>query len=190
MLPPQIVFGYHGCDETVARVALEGGRLRPSANAYDWLGHGIYFWEGSPARALRWARDMRGRGPSPIRRPAVIGAILDLGHCLSLTDPDSAELVTFAYRDHQEACREEGITPPRNAGHDLKARFLDCAVMNHLHQLREEQGLPPFDTVRGFFTEGEALYPDSGLRSLDHVQVCVRHPRCIIGFFRPTAVAF
>ena len=57
--------------------------------------------------------------------------------------------------------------------------------MNFLHQLREEQQRQPFDTVRGFFNEGQPVYPTAGLRSLDHVQICVRNPARIIGFFRP-----
>jgi hypothetical protein len=30
---------------------------QPSTNEWDWLGHGIYFWEHSPERALRWAQE-------------------------------------------------------------------------------------------------------------------------------------
>ncbi|WP_246600218.1 hypothetical protein [Candidimonas humi] len=26
--------------------------MKPSEQKYDWLGHGIYFWEGNPGRAL------------------------------------------------------------------------------------------------------------------------------------------
>jgi hypothetical protein len=45
-------------------------------NEYDWLGNGIYFWEHSPERARRWA------GADGI----VIGAVIQLGNCLDLTD--------------------------------------------------------------------------------------------------------
>ena len=38
-----------------------------------------------------------------------------------------------------------GIATPRNKGAESKARFLDCAVMNHLHSLREDSGEPPYD---------------------------------------------
>jgi hypothetical protein len=68
---------------------------------------------------------------------------------------------------------------------ESKARFLDCAVINHIHQLREAAGEPPFDSVRGFFNEGAPVYPTAGLRTLDHVQVCIRNTSCITGFFRP-----
>ena len=70
-------------------------------------------------------------------------------------------------------------------GTDFKARYLDWAVFEHLHASREIDGLPPFDTVRGFFVEGSELYPGAGLRDPDHVQICVRNPKCLKGFFLP-----
>jgi hypothetical protein len=188
MLPPQIIFGYHGCDQSIARMILDGGQLRPSLNPWDWLGHGIYFWERSEARALQWAREMAATPASSIRKPAVIGAIISLGHCLDLADPDSARVVTEAHAHYQDRCQATGVAPARNKGPESKARFLDCAVINHLHHLNESLGLPAFDTVRGFFNEGQPVYPTAGLRSLDHVQVCVRNPKCILGFFRPSAM--
>ena len=57
----RIVVGYHGCEEEFARdLLLESVKIpewKPSRNSWDWLGHGIYFWEYTPARALRWARE-------------------------------------------------------------------------------------------------------------------------------------
>jgi hypothetical protein len=182
---PQIIFGYHGCDESTLRLVLDGGHLKPSVNAYDWLGHGIYFWERSHQRALKWAQEMAQSPNSTIHTPSVIGVVINLGLCLDLGDPESADLVSFAYQDYLARCREEETLPPRNTGTESKARFLDCAVVNHLHLLREDAGEPPFDTVRGFFNEGQPVYPTAGLRTLDHVQICIRNPHCILGFFRP-----
>ena len=57
---PEFVYGYHGCDESVAKRILEGDDpLSPSYNAYDWLGSGIYFWEDAPERAMQWAVEMK-----------------------------------------------------------------------------------------------------------------------------------
>ncbi|HZU36517.1 MAG TPA: hypothetical protein VFA18_11440 [Gemmataceae bacterium] len=57
----RIVVGYHGGNEAFARELLLGhkgvNKWLPSANDWDWLGHGIYFWEHAPERALRWARE-------------------------------------------------------------------------------------------------------------------------------------
>ena len=150
---PRIIFGFHGCDESIVRMVLEGGALRPSTNAWDWLGHGIYFWEDSPARALLWAQEMSRLPGSAVKNPSVLGAIIDLGHCLNLTDPAGDALVKAAYDEHLRQGHEFGIPAAVNKGAESKARFLDCAVMNLLHELRADLELPAFDTVRGFFIE-------------------------------------
>jgi hypothetical protein len=54
----RVVLGYHGCRPDFAD-ALVSGALpvrdwRPSQNPYDWIGHGIYFWEHAPERARDW----------------------------------------------------------------------------------------------------------------------------------------
>jgi hypothetical protein len=69
----RIVVGYHGCTRTFADALLLGkipiAQWNKSENAYDWLGEGIYFWEHSPGRALRWATEQFRR------RAAVIGTL-------------------------------------------------------------------------------------------------------------------
>jgi hypothetical protein len=55
-------------------------------------------------------------------------------------------------------------------------------------ELREQEAKLPFDTVRAFFVEGEPLYENAGLRALDHVQIRVRDPARIIGYFLPRGV--
>src|SRR5579863_9508112 len=52
----RLVVGYHGTSATHAEVIVREGLFQPSENDYDWLGHGIYFWEEAPCRAWRWAR--------------------------------------------------------------------------------------------------------------------------------------
>ena len=74
---------------------------------------------------------------------------------------------------------------PRNKGQDGKMRALDCAVIETLHQFREDTGKTPFDTVRSFFLEGHELYPGASFRELDHVQICVRKAHSIKGYFLP-----
>jgi hypothetical protein len=78
------VLGYHGCDPEFAEKLLNGDvpidDWRPSTNDYDWLGHGIYFWEYAPERALTWTNRPTAA------KDGVIGAIIQLGNCLDLTD--------------------------------------------------------------------------------------------------------
>ena len=94
---PGLVLGFHGCDEEVAEKVLSGrDRLLSSVNEYDWLGHGIYFWENNPIRAHEYAEIM-GKHPErvkhPIRKPAAVGAIIDLGNCLNLLESKSVDIL-------------------------------------------------------------------------------------------------
>ncbi len=68
---------------------------------------------------------------------------------------------------------------------DLVKRHLDCAVINYVHSINEMAELPRYDTVRGMFSEGEPLYPNGRIMAKTHVQIAVRHPRSIRGYFRP-----
>ncbi len=183
MVSRSLFLGYHGCDLEVAQKVVSGQEQQlHSSNEYDWLGSGLYFWEDSHARALRWAqRNVSGK----IKTPAVLGAVIDLGNCLNLIDAEHLDLVKAAHQAYLEFCRVSGLKPAQNQGKDLRARYLDKAVFETLHKLRAQEGKPPFDTVRAFFVEGDALYENAGLRSLDHVQICVRDPAKIVGYFLP-----
>ena len=64
-------------------------------------------------------------------------------------------------------------------------RSLDCAVLNFVHLMREQQNEAAFDSVRAAFIEGPPLYENAGFHELTHVQICVRRPQQIVGYFRP-----
>jgi hypothetical protein len=185
----RFVLGYHGCDESVAR-RIAGGEdtLTPSTNEYDWLGHGQYFWEDSAARALQWAMAESTRPGSKIKTPAVLGAVIDLGHCLNLIEVEYLDLVQVAHERLQLLLTEVDEPLPENTGRDFRARKLDCAVFEALHAFRDEGGLTAFETVRAFFVEGEPLYPTAGIRKLDHIQICVRNNDNIRGYFLPRSI--
>ena len=194
MYASAFVLGFHGCDEAVGERVLSGKTgLGPSENPYDWLGHGIYFWENSPKRARHWAEFLatgRRKSARPISRPFVLGAIIDLGNCLDLTEAASLELVHESHTRMTELFEVVGRPlpvnePAGNADADLLLRYLDCAVINYVHAVREEENLAPYDSVRGAFFEGRPLYPGAGISAKTHLQICVRHPRQIRGYFRP-----
>lgn len=175
--------GYHGCKSSVAEKVFAGDDLQPSRERYDWLGHGVYFWEDSPLRAMQWAKE---RG---YEKPAVVGAVIRFGNCLNLIDAEHLEEVARTYhslkKGYWHVLEELGGEVPKNKGQHGKLRYLDCFVFEWLHGAREEKSLASYDTVRGFFTEGEPLYPGAGLNKQDHIQICVRNLDCVIGFFRP-----
>jgi hypothetical protein len=187
----RIVLGYHGCLEPIASELL-GGRLAidkwcPSKNRYDWLGQGIYFWEHDPERALRWAQEKAQREEEKTGKcytPAVVGAIIQLGQCLDLTQVMFTELLAKSYEMLEVDLASVGKKIPLNKGMDLKARERDCAVVNaciaYMAKKRRR-----FQTVRAPFLEGEEAFPGASFRVESHVQLAVRDKDCILGIFRP-----
>lgn len=173
----RVVLGYHGCDIDFAHSLLTGETTiedwKTSQNPYDWLGHGIYFWEHAPVRALEWSK---ARG-----KDGVIGAVIQLGRCLDLTETEHTEVVRLQYALLNKLYQTEGKTLPRNRG---KRRDLDCLVINEL--VKEAAMIEdPFQTVRCPFLEGEAAFPGSGILKESHIQIAVIDRQCILGVFRP-----
>lgn len=202
---PSIVFGFHGCDQSVADKVLKNNEaLAPSEKSYDWLGHGIYFWEGSESRAMAWAKAKKD-----IKNPAVIGAVINLGNCLDLLDDRCIKELATTYQILEAELNAIGEPLPKNAAVDPNGisfrRDLDCKVVMRLHQINNDliaselhlsstsgknkrtiQTHPKFiDSVRGMFPEGSPLYPSAGFRLENHIQLCIVNPNCILGYFSP-----
>lgn len=191
--PPSLVLGFHGCDSSIGEAILRGEKdhLIASTEDYHWLGKGIYFWDSNPQRALEWAEE-RARGHHGAGRtletPFVLGAVINMGHCLNLTDSSALYEVENAYQDLAYTLEQEGRAMPVNSAGN-KVRRLDCAVFEYLHERRAETGLlTPYQTVRGTYHEGKALFPGTDLSHQDHTQICVRDQSCILGYFRPIRV--
>ena len=83
-----------------------------------------------------------------------------------------------------------GSAMPTNAGTgpDRIVRRLDCAVINYVHDIYGRKKEIPFDAVRAAFVEGQALYDGAGFHARTHIQICVRKPAQIIGYFRVKSV--
>ncbi len=183
---PNLVIGFHGCSqETYTNVLYNNQQLKKSDNKYDWLGNGIYFWENSYQRAYEWA-DKKYK-----KNAAVLGAVIDLGLCLNLTDYNSTDILRQGYEMLKMKCIILGIDLPENkqgkSKTDLLLRDLDCAVIQQIHEYNKETGKTPYDSVRGVFTEGENIYPNAGFVEKTHIQLCIVNPNCIKGYFRPLA---
>ncbi|CDZ67939.1 Hypothetical protein NGAL_HAMBI2605_62220 [Neorhizobium galegae bv. orientalis] len=163
--------------------------LLPSEKSYDWLGSGIYFWENDPARAFEWATQKAESGA--YSEPFVLGAIIDLGNCLDLITRKYVPLVQTSYRMLKGQFDAIGEKMPVNLdakgdrNSDKLVRKLDCAVINYVHTLVTETGLPGFDTVRGLFPEGDEIYDGARFHERTHTQIAVRTDACIKGFFVP-----
>lgn len=181
-----IVLGYHGCEKSLAKeLILRHCAIEPSVNKYDWLGSGIYFWEGDAQRAFEFARDTKR-----CSEPFVVGAILDLGYCFDLTTRQDLDLLKSGWDNVvSPSLGEVGniVNSPSKGGEngELMLRYLDCYVINALHQFNEGCGIQPFDSVRGAFWEGCEIYPTAGFREKSHIQLCICNKNCILGLFLP-----
>ncbi|SCY64831.1 hypothetical protein [Ruminococcus sp. YE282] len=181
---PNLVLGFHGCHRDVFKnVIYEGQSLKASSNSYDWLGNGIYFWEQNYERAFEWAKNRYDE------HGAVIGAVIDLGYCLNLTDSSSAEVLRQGYKILKFRCDLLNIDLPVNRkskkSKDVLLRDLDCAVIQQIHDFNTQNSMHSFDSVRGIFTEGLPVYQGSEFLEKTHVQLCICNPNCIKGYFNP-----
>lgn len=181
---PNLVLGFHGCNQDVYNYVIrESGTLKASNNTYDWLGNGIYFWEQNYQRAFEWAYNRYKE------KAAVIGAVIDLGRCLNLTDNSSSEILRKGYELLSLTCQAVNSNLPQNRGRskdgDLLLRDLDCAVIQQIHDYNKQTENPSFDSVRGIFVEGQSVYAGSGFMEKTHIQLCIRNPNCIKGYFSP-----
>lgn len=191
-LATSFVLGYHGCEaETALQVIAGRSDIRLSDKNFDWLGPGAYFWEADPKRALEWAQWKVER--REYKEPGIVGAVIDLRNCLDLVASESLDLLRDAHASYLKLRTKSGLpmpenkSAPGNPNEDRVLRFLDCAVIKHLHaMMADAKDLGgPFDTVRGMFTEGGVLYPGAGVSRRSHVQIAVLNTSCILGFFRP-----
>lgn len=182
-----LILGYHGCEKSLAKDLVLGRcPMEPSVNKYDWLGSGIYFWEGDVRRAYEFAKDTK-----KCTEPFVLGAILNLGYCFDLTSRQDLDLLKSGWENVVVPSIGEGrtiVNTPSRRGEngELMLRYLDCHVINALHQFNKKHGMRPFDSVRGAFWEGNEIYPTAGFREKSHIQLCVCNSDCILGLFLPS----
>ena len=191
---PAWVLGFHGTDEdTVSKILTAPQKcLTESRNQYDWLGNGVYFWENDPIRARTYIEEKferdRAKGKNQEKTPAVIGAVIDLGLCLNLYDQSALMELRAAYDITKRLFDARGMVMPSNkGGEDRLLRYLDRTVIQVTHALRMRapEKTPPYDTVRSGFHEGGKIYEEAGFHAKNHIQIAVRNPACIKGFFLP-----
>jgi hypothetical protein len=198
---PNLIFGFHGCDESVRdRLLNHPDEIVISKEKYDWLGHGMYFWENNYERAFQWAEEKKARGR--INKPSVIGATLFLGYCCDFLDSTYLRLLKTYFALMSASNIESGETSlenkdlPQDRHNDKVLRELDCAVIEFMHgkilfQVEDDvltRGYSRhkvFDSSRGVFTEAGPVFAGAGILEKSHIQICIRNPNCIKGFFLP-----
>ena len=187
---PFEISAFHSCDREVGLRILNGeDDLIASENEWDWLGPGIYFWEQNPGRALEYAIECatgQQKNRTRIKTPFVIGAIIELGNCLNLMEPVSIDTVKQAHSRLVETCNNSNKPMPTNRG---PIRKLDCSVIKYVHLIKQDKQLPFYDTVRSAFNEGSLIYPNSNFYDRLHIEICVRTPNLIKGYFLPRPIS-
>ncbi|MBS1660333.1 MAG: hypothetical protein JST68_04710 [Bacteroidetes bacterium] len=198
---PNLIIGFHGCERQVRdKLLMNPNDYIISQKPYDWLGHGFYFWENNYDRALQWATEKQERGI--IKEPSVIGAVLYLGYCCDLLDKRYIKLLAGYFNKMKDYSSKLQKELPKNK--DVKddayknklLRNLDCSVIEYMHEKIQQQvqsdlvlkGYSPhkiFDSTRGVFIEGGPAFEGAGIFEKTHIQICIRNPNCIQGFFLP-----
>jgi len=186
---PFQVIGFHSCDRELGIRLLNGkDELIPSSNSWDWLGPGVYFWEQNPHRALAYAEEAvseQQKFNGKIHTPFVIGAIIELGNCLNLIEPNSISIIKEAYNGFSEAIERSGSIMPVNKGANRK---LDCAVIKYVHHSNKMKEILPYDTIRSPFHEGGPVYEGANFTDRLHIEICVLNNQMIKGYFLPKPV--
>jgi hypothetical protein len=126
----------------------------------------------------------------------VVGAVIELGNCLDLTTRAGVEAVSDAHASFVALQRELGKSVPksqrlgRGGSNGLILRYLDKAVIDHLHQTYKstseatQNRIREFHTVRALFPEVKPIYEEAGFLEKTHVQIAVGAPERIRGVFR------
>lgn len=99
-----VVIGFYGCDVEIRdQIVNHQIIMKPSEKEYDWLGHGMYFLENDFERAMKWAEDNK-------KKPAVLGAIIDLDYCLDFLESKNLSLLRPAYETYCKVTKHQKKT--------------------------------------------------------------------------------
>lgn len=185
-----LILGFHGCDSERGKALLSQSKnFVKSSRSYDWLGTGMYFWENNSSRAMAYAIEVKNNpARGNVKEPFVIGAVIDLGHCLDLMVQDNLQLLKKYHGLFEKKTIEAGNDMPKN-NLGKKLHYLDRAVIEFMHEEiklgKNIDDLASFDSIRASYVEGDKLYENSSFNDKNHIQICVRNPNCIKGFFLP-----
>jgi hypothetical protein len=166
-MPSRRVTGYHGTSQEKAEAILNEG-YHLSQNPYDWLGHGVYFFQDGPERASQFAENWEDEESNTV----VLKSTIDLdgeGTCIDFLDVKWNNAMQVAYERFRS--KAESALPEQ----DFYRRELDCTVLNHAcEEVFPRRGIQ-ISSIRAPFDEGEPIYDGSQILDLSHVQIAVRN---------------
>ena len=141
---------------------------------------------------MQFAVDEARRKPTKITQPGVLGAYVFLGHCFDLLDVQYTAVLAAVFPTFIADLESRGEPIPQNAkprpdGTKL-LHALDRAVIEFAIRVAEKAEGRTFDTVRGAFWEGGPAFPASEISRRSHIQIAVRNPDCVLGYFKPKKI--
>jgi hypothetical protein len=174
------VIGYHGTSANVADDLVNGKPFKESTSDNEWLGAGIYFWEYAPKQAWWWAKKACKKVGNTAT-PAVVGAVIRLGNCLDLLDPENIKVLQHSMAKMVESLKQEGVEIPKN---ERIYKNLDCAVFNFYYdEIAADKDEPDIDTTRAAYVPTQSkdrIWEASWIYKQTHIQICVRNPSNIL----------
>ena len=127
--------------------------------------------------------------PGKIHQPGVLGAYIFLGDCFDLLDVQYTAVLEAVFPAFVADLENRGEPIPQNdkprADGTKLLHALDRAVIEFAIRVTEKTEGRKFDTVRGAFWEGGPAFPGSELSKRSHIQIAVRNPECVVGYFKP-----
>jgi hypothetical protein len=168
------VVGFHGTFADAAERLVAGEPFQASDQDNEWFGKGVYFWEYAPKQAWWWARKFKR-----FDHPAVVGAMIRLGNCFDLLDPENVKVLRTVHGKLVSRFQLKGGDVPTN---ERQHRNLDCAVFNCLYEEAADADTP-IDTARAVYvpTSGKKRFlRGSWIYEEAHIQICVRNQKNIL----------
>lgn len=150
---------YHGTDGESASKIKSDSCFLASTGDKQFLGDGVYFFEGDVMRAQEWGRDKAKRLRTKFF--SVFLATVDLGACLDLSIDRHRDIVYYL----REKIIARGVY-----------KITDAVVINYLAKITI------LDCVKCVYAEKSPLYPGSRIPARSKVVVCVRNPARIEEF--------
>jgi hypothetical protein len=98
----QTTTGYHGTTLDAATQILENSFELPPPDTHSFLGEGVYFFDGQPSQAKRWASEHRAQTGDKI---AVIKSDIRYGRVLNLTDKEQSDYLKLFACEYQMKAR-------------------------------------------------------------------------------------
>lgn len=158
------IVGHHGTNRQAAETVLLNG-FQVSANPYDWLGDGAYFWQNAPLRASAWARQNFESDW------VVIEAVIKVQNFINLLDIEWMSWLAEVHDQYLSELKRSGTELPVQTG---GAHRLDRAVINFGVSILEANGVPVGGVI-GAFREGRSVFPNFAAELLLPRSMVSRH---------------